>query len=99
MNLLNVLPMNMHLHFHSFYEILSERNQDAKIILKRATVEIVIYVNIKHTSAIYASSMNSLSEPNQDALLSNLYVKTEKYFFPTHKYLQFLFVKNSSSLS
>ena len=57
------------------------RDQDAKIILKRATVEIVIYVNIKHASAIYASSMNPLSEPNQDALLSNLYVKTEKYFF------------------
>ena len=75
------------------------RDQDAKIFLKRATVEIVIYVNIKHASAIYASSMNSLSEPNQDALLSNLYVKTEKYFFPTHKYLQFLFVKNSSSLN
>ena len=26
------------------------RDQDAKIFLKRATVEIVIYVNIKHAS-------------------------------------------------
>ena len=57
------------------------RDQDAKIFLNRAFVEIVIYVNIKYASAISASSMNSLSEPNQDALLSNLYVKTEKYFF------------------
>ena len=57
------------------------RDQDAKIFLNRAFVEIVIYVNINYASAISASSMNSLSEPNQDALLSNLYVKTEKYFF------------------